>query len=80
MLKYGLNRVSQVFGLAPNIMEENLDMVSEWMVEAGKKTEYSPTFRKGAVGGWREYFTPAIIGLFKETDKNNWLERLGYGF
>ncbi len=79
LLGYGLRRVSNIYGLEPNVIDQSLETVSGWMVEAGNRTEYSPTFRKGNTGDWREYFTPEIEELFKKTDKNNWLERLGYG-
>jgi len=77
ILKHGLGRVSTVFGLKPDIKEDNLNIVAGWMVEAGKRTDKSPTFRKGSTGDWREYFTPEISRLFAELD-DGWLEHLGY--
>jgi len=38
---------------------------------------HSPTFRKGQSGGWREYFTPGNIELFKAIS-GDLLIRLGY--
>lgn len=78
ILRHGLQRVSNVFGVQPDVVEDNLDLVASWMVQAGKRTEKSPTFRKGTTGDWRAHFTPQIKALFKETDSDNWLERLGY--
>lgn len=78
ILRYGLHRASGIFGLEPNIVEDNLDTVAGWMVKAGERTDKSPTFRKGAVGDWHEYFTPELKRLFAETDRDGWLERLGY--
>jgi hypothetical protein len=37
----------------------------------------STTFRKGAIGGWREHFTPEINELFKSTSQEL-LVKLGY--
>lgn len=78
IIQYGFERVSGIFGLQPTIITENIDTLAEMMVRFGQRTDQSPTFRKGAVGDWREHFTPEIEQLFMETDKDGWLERLGY--
>lgn len=78
ILRYGLHRASGIFGLEPTIIEENLEQVASWMVASGNQTDRSPTFRKGAVGDWREHFTPELRALFEQTDRDNWIERLGY--
>ena len=48
------------------------------IVAESKRTEGSPTFRKGKVGSWKHEFTPAVTAAFKERDVNNWLVELGY--
>jgi hypothetical protein len=40
--------------------------------------EKSPTYRNGKTGEWKNHFTDEHKELFKESDKNNWLIRLGY--
>jgi hypothetical protein len=78
IIRHGLGRAASIFGLKPNVIEENLDIMADWMVSAGRMTEKSATFREGKAGKWREYFTPELGRLLAETDKNGWLMRLGY--
>lgn len=47
------------------------------MCQATRRTDLSPTFRKGKVGGWRKHFTPRVTDVFKE-HAGEWLIRLGY--
>jgi hypothetical protein len=78
IVRHGLSRACGIFGLKPEVVEENLGVVADMMVQAGAMTHLSPTFRKGARGDWRECFTPELARLFAETDDQNWLVRLGY--
>lgn len=80
MIWYGLKRSAEIFGyetdrirIGPSFEE----MVNK-MVERSSQREQSITFRKGNVGDWRAYFTDEHKRLFKETDKDSWLIRLGY--
>lgn len=43
-----------------------------------EKPEVSPTYREGKIGKWKEHFTEEHKELFKQTDKNDWLVKLGY--
>lgn len=54
------------------------DKAVEGMVEITKTPQFSPTFRKGKVGGWEEHFTEEHRDLFKETDTEGWLVKLGF--
>lgn len=57
---------------------EDMGNLAGLMVEAGKETQRSPTFRKGKAGGWVEYWTPGVDKAFRECGGEEWLERLGY--
>jgi len=48
------------------------------MVAGSENTDVSPTFRKGTAGQWQEAFTDEHKRLFKATDTNGWLVKLGY--
>jgi hypothetical protein len=78
LLRYGLDRVSDIFGVHLYINDQVFDRIAATMVACGNLKEKSPTFRKGKAGGWKTHFTPEIVDLFKEADTNNWLRRLGY--
>ena len=59
-------------------IEEGLkEMLIENMV-AMLKQRTSATFRKGKTGGWKDAFTPELVELFKEHDKNNVMVKLGF--
>lgn len=79
ILRYVLERTLAVFGDRLEIEnEEWVKNTTTEMVKLSERTELSPSFRKGSVGGWRTHFTERHIQLFKETDTENWLVRLGY--
>lgn len=78
LLRYGLNRVAQIFGHKVIVDDGVFAVVTGLMAESAGQTERSATFRKGAVGGWREHFTEEHKRLFKERDTGGWLESLGY--
>lgn len=78
LLRYGLERVATLFGLNLHAEGGQFKEVVCQMVESSYDTENSVTYRKGAAGGWREAFTGRHVELFKQTDTNNWLARLGY--
>ena len=48
------------------------------MVEASQERKKSTTFRKGVSGQWKMVFNEEHKELFKETDRDGWLVRLGY--
>jgi hypothetical protein len=78
VLTHGLHRICGIFGLTPKVVVDNLDVVTGWMVSAGKMTAKSPTFRAGRIGDWKTHFTPGLKRTFKDLDTNGWLVRLGY--
>jgi len=78
MLTHGLSRVAPIFNAKLTVVAEALDVVVTAMVACAEEREKSPTFRKGVTGEWQQEFTPELKRLFKETDQNDWLERLGY--
>jgi len=73
-----MGRVAKLWGKNPTIEPFALELLTTQMVESMQQTELSPTFREGIPGGWKEAFTDKHIDLFKETDVNHWLVRLGY--
>lgn len=78
IIRHGFQRAASVFGLDPIMINENLDVMANLMVQAGQRTDLSPTYRKGEVGNWHDHFTPELARLFAETDTDDWLVRLGY--
>ena len=78
ILRFGLARSASVFGARLHVNQNVFEYIAETMVNYGNMKQKSPTFRKGAMGDWREHFTPEITALFKEHDPNGWLRRLGY--
>jgi hypothetical protein len=78
VLNYALNRVAGVFNRSVSMREDVFDLLAQIMTGQAEQKEDSPTFRKGSIGDWREHFTDEHKRLFKESDKNNWLVRLGY--
>lgn len=78
ILRYGVDRTAAIVGLRASELGPQFDGLKEQMAEASMDTKYSATFRKGVVGGWKEAFTAEHRRLFKETDKNEWLTKLGF--
>lgn len=78
LVLYGLGRVAPLFNYKIAVNGDVFDLLIDAMVAEAGDTDRSITFRKGTIGQWREEFTPEIVDLFKEHDKNNWLVRLGY--
>lgn len=74
---YVYERLGQANGLDVKLPEDVLDEAVGHMTRAMKRTELSPTFRKGNVGDWRDHFTPRVKTAFK-LRAGDWLERLGY--
>lgn len=76
LVRYGLNRLGQIFEMRFGAATTS-ELVENMVASAGRKEE-APTYRAGRVGDWRHEFNNEHRRLFKETDKNNWLARLGY--
>lgn len=79
LIVYGLARIENIFKVSLEPNADNLQAMIEAMVTSAiERKEKALTFRRGEVGGWRREFTGRHKQLFKETDTNNWLVRLGY--
>lgn len=78
LLKYGLGRAAPIYDCRLTIVEDAFDVVVATMVANQDDHRFSPTFRKGHIGQWHYEFDQEITDLFKETDKNHWVEKLGY--
>ncbi|HUX31044.1 MAG TPA: hypothetical protein VMV78_10530 [Thiobacillus sp.] len=80
ILEYGILRSAGIFGfeMRGEGRGPSFHDVVHTMAEASAQREQSLTFRKGQIGDWREHFTDEHKKLFKETDKDGWLVRLGY--
>lgn len=78
ILRYGLQRTAGIFNQTLTIVEDAFKAVVEAMVTRSGQTEDSPTFRRGNMGDWRGEFSGKHRQLFKETDTDSWLVRLGY--
>lgn len=80
MVRYGVARVGAIFGYNLRAEGPSLDVMVRKMAESGASREQSVTYRQGGgvSGQWRDVFTERHKRLFKQTDKDNWLVRLGY--
>lgn len=78
MLEYGIERTLKPFNLNIRVSSSLFDKAVAEMAEMGGRTELSPTYRKGQPGEWRERFTDEHRALFKKSDPDGWLVRLGY--
>ena len=77
-IKYLFGRTGSYYGEKPVI---EYDVFNKWMNRLMNQLahpETSCTYRKGKTNEWKSHFTEEHKELFKETDKNNWLIRLGY--
>lgn len=77
-VNYFINRVANIWDRTPTLNDDAMDFLATQMVQSMKQTQRSATFRRGVVGGWKEVFTREHIELFKETDTDGWLVKLGY--
>ena len=79
ILEYGLGQVTRDIWEVEHRVERSLfDQAVERMAGLSKRTDLSPTFRKGKAGGWRDVFEEHHKYLFKQQDHHGWLVRLGY--
>lgn len=79
IIKYGLHKIIDDIWEDRLIVEQS--KVSETtadMVALAKRTDISPTFRKGQPGEWREVFKDRHLQLFDEVGGNEWLMKMGY--
>lgn len=78
IVTYGMRRLTDIFDQEQIDLGHTLDAVAEAMVANAMNQDKSPTFRKGVTGEWRERFTKKHKDLFKTSDVNGWLVRLGF--
>ncbi len=76
IIQYMIRRLKETTGQAPL----NLPVmgIAEQMWESAQRTELSPTFREGRVGGWRRDFKPFHIAQFQALDTTQFISRLDY--
>jgi len=78
ILKYGLQRVAQVWQRKVQVNPDAFGAIVGLMAENSRDTGRSPTFRRGGVGTWREAFTDELCDTFRGTVEAGELEALGY--
>ena len=76
--RYLYGKTAAYNGLRISIDQDDYEWEAERLAIMMEHPETSITFRKGTVGGWKNHFTEEHKDLVKQTDKNNWLKRLGY--
>lgn len=78
-LRYVYWKAAKCAGLSIELDEDDLDiLIRGLMTGHDEAPNISPTYREGKIGKWKEHFTDEHKELFKESDKNDWLIRLGY--
>lgn len=77
-IRYVYGKSARYKGMSVELDKDDFDNLTERIMKVVRKPELSPTYREGKSGKWKEYFTEEHKELFKETDKYNWLIRLGY--
>ncbi len=77
-IKYLLEQTGQYLDFRPEIDGASYNKLMHRIMYRLEQPERSPTYRNGKTGDWKEHFTKEHKELFKESDKNNWLIRLGY--
>jgi len=81
LINYGLERIANIFRLELVPNADSMETMTEAMVKSAiDNREQALTFRKGVAGEWRNEFTDEHIEIFKGTDTNNWIARLGYSW
>lgn len=78
MLEYFLLRMAGALGTSFQIDDVRFTEIIEEMVEGGKRTHLSPSFRKGEIGNWEEAFSDEHKTVFKEAGGGKKLMELGY--
>jgi len=78
ILRYGVERTAAIVGFTVEDAGPLFDELREEMAEASREVKFSPTFRAGKTGSWKDAFTERHKRLFKETDKGGWLVKLGF--
>jgi len=78
-IRYVYGKTARYQGLNVTLDKDDYEtMVDHIASITDRSPDISPTYRKAQSGQWKSHFTEEHKELFKETDKNNWLMRLGY--
>ena len=77
-VRYLYGRTARYLGVKAEISADYFNEVMHRMMDQLAQPKTSPTYRNGKTGEWKKHFTDEHKDLFKESDKNNWLIRLGY--
>ena len=75
--RYVYHRTISALGYSVELNEDDIQSAVKAIVAATKRTELSPTFRKGIVGNYKSYFTPRVQQCFDE-HAGDWLKRMKY--
>lgn len=79
VIRYVYGRTARAAGLKLTFFQEDLNKATEYLLKvADDARPYSPTFRKGKTGGWKEHFRPEHVELWRKHDPTDWVTRLGY--
>jgi len=78
ILRYVIGHAGRFRGYSVEIPPEEYEQGLARMVRRSKRTDISPTFRKGQPGEWREAFKLGHKVAFRATDEAGWLVKLGY--
>lgn len=81
MIRYVYGRTARVAGFKMGLYQNDLEAAAKHLLNvADQSRQYSPTFRKGQTGGWREAFNEDHIELWREHDPTDWITKLGYSW
>jgi len=78
ILQYALRNGAAFADNRVDFEPETYEKLVTAMVNSGKQTNLSTTYRKGQPGEWREAFKPEHIDLWQKHDPDNWIKQLGY--
>ena len=78
VIDYTVERMGSILTKVPTIDAKTKRQMVSAMVDSSRQTRKSLTFRKGAVGDWKDHFKEEHVAAFKLSDRTNALVRLGY--
>ena len=78
IIDYTVERMGKILTKVPTIEANIKRQMVNAMVDSSRQTHKSLTFRKGAVGDWKDHFKEEHVAAFKLSDRTNALVRLGY--
>lgn len=78
VLRYIYGKTAAYNGIGIELDAEDFSREVNRLTLTMQRPEKSITYRSGKTGEWQEHFTDEHKALFKASDKNNWLIKLGY--